>query len=78
MQAYADVRKQLDEELSVKNHVIKETSSKLEEHQDELIKVKDELNKSKKKLVSASTCADRLVWDLYVIFSHEHFSRCCI
>ena len=54
MQAYADVRKQLDEELGLKNHVIKETTSKLEEHQDQLNKVKDELTKSKKKMVVAA------------------------
>jgi len=53
MQAYADVRKQLDDELSVKNHVIKENTSKLEEYQDQLNNVKDELAKAKKKIVSS-------------------------
>lgn len=51
MQAYADVRKQLNEELSVKNHVINDTTNKLEEHQDALCCLKEELAKTKKRMV---------------------------
>ena len=58
MQAYADVRKQLDEELSVKNRVIQEMSAKLEDHYEQLNKAKDELAKSKKKLVSVCVECD--------------------
>ena len=51
MQAYADVRKQLNEELSAKNHMITETTNKLEENQDELCNLKKDLAKTKKRLV---------------------------